>query len=167
MPSDEFTLCSFVIPCLAQKPIAAVVLDSCGISFLRVEQLVVSSGPSDFSRSSALAIAIDGTVFRNRNPNLRSGMGINAMSQIDPVLASFFAGAALSGYLVIALFFFRFWIKSRDSLFLTFFAAFLLLACNSLAPLLLHGFNDQIPAVYSFRLTAFVLIILGISQKNI
>lgn len=88
------------------------------------------------------------------------------MNPINPILAAFFAGIATAGSLLVALFFLRFWQRSRDKLFLCFCFAFLLLACNSIAPLMLGTLNDQQPAVYLFRLAAFALIIWAILRKN-
>lgn len=88
------------------------------------------------------------------------------MDLINPILAAFFAGIATAGSLLAALFFLRFWQRSRDNLFLNFCFAFLLLACNSIAPLMLGTLNDQQPAVYLFRLAAFALIIWAVLRKN-
>ncbi|MGH8138287.1 MAG: DUF5985 family protein [Steroidobacteraceae bacterium] len=67
---------------------------------------------------------------------------------------------------VVALFFFRYWRTSGDRLFLYFGLSFVALALNWI------GLSSVDPAlelrhlVYLFRLLAFVLIIVGIIDKN-
>jgi hypothetical protein len=77
----------------------------------------------------------------------------------------FMQGAVVMGCAVIALFFLRFWSKSRDRLFLFFSAAFWLMGIDWLA--LAFG-NSEEPqtALYAVRLIAFVVIIVGIVDKN-
>lgn len=43
---------------------------------------------------------------------------------------SFLSGLITAGFLVSGLFFIRFWVRSREPLFLAFAAAFMLLAAN-------------------------------------
>lgn len=78
----------------------------------------------------------------------------------------FVSGLITAGYLVAALFFMRFWSRSRDGLFLAFAAAFVLLAANQ-ALLVISGIvaEDQ-TWLYLLRLFAFGLILLGIWRKN-
>jgi hypothetical protein len=76
------------------------------------------------------------------------------------------AGALTTGYLVVALFFARFWRDTHDRLFGLFTAAFALLAVQRIA-LSLYSTDPRFSAVfYSLRLLAFVLILYAIFDKN-
>jgi len=80
--------------------------------------------------------------------------------------AAFFSGMTTMGFLVGALFFARFWTRSRDLLFLAFSAAFCLLALNQ-ALLTLGGVpSEEQSWLYLFRLAAFVCIALAVVHKN-
>lgn len=81
-------------------------------------------------------------------------------------MTNVFSGALLAGYLVVALFFLRFWVSTRDRLFLLFAAAFGVLAVQRLAlSLTAETFEDQ-TFFYLLRLAAFVVIVFGIVDKN-
>jgi len=82
------------------------------------------------------------------------------------MLNAFLAGAATVSLLVIALFFLRFWKKTRDRLFLYFSAAFVILMVERLIRAAMIVENEWTPYVYLVRLAAFVLIILAIVDKN-
>lgn len=66
----------------------------------------------------------------------------------------------------IALFFVRFWQRTRDALFIYFAAAFALMAAESLAVSFYKADQPAPPYVYGLRLVAFGLIIVGIWNKN-
>lgn len=82
----------------------------------------------------------------------------------DLTIAS--AGVVLFGYIVVALFFWRFWRQTRARLFAAFAAAFLILALERAA--ILTAVADPIhePVVYLTRLVAFLIIIWGIWDTN-
>ena len=82
------------------------------------------------------------------------------------MLNAFLAGAATVSLLVIALFFLRFWKKTRDRLFLYFSAAFVILMVERLIRAAMIVENEWTPYVYLVRLAAFILIILAIVDKN-
>lgn len=82
------------------------------------------------------------------------------------MLDQFLAGAAFMSLLVIAMFFLRFWRKTRDRLFLFFAGAFLIMMIERLVRAALPVDNDTAPYVYTIRLAAFVLIIVAIADKN-
>lgn len=84
----------------------------------------------------------------------------------EPVTTALVAGATTAGYLVIGVFFLRFWRRTRDTLFLIFAVAFWLMAANQLAPSLLGIPRESQGGVYLLRLAAFVLIIGGVLWKN-
>ena len=76
------------------------------------------------------------------------------------------SGAIAAGWLVAALFFFRFWRHTRDSFFLLFALSFLLEAFNRVALGLYVGAQEDSPAIYALRVVAYGLILLAIWQKN-
>ena len=77
-------------------------------------------------------------------------------------LILFLSGALMCGYIVIALFFLRFWQQTRDRLFGFFAAAFFLLALQRL----MVAFLPPSDALYIVRLGAFALILIAIADKN-
>ena len=89
------------------------------------------------------------------------------INTIDPLLSAYANGFFTCAALLAALFFLRFWRRSRDGLFLGFSIAFILMAGNSFAPLILASFNDQEPGVYLLRLLAFLVILFSIWRKNL
>jgi hypothetical protein len=82
-------------------------------------------------------------------------------------LAVSLSGAILLGYLLIAAFFWRFWVRARERLFLFFTAAFCLLAFERVL-LLIVGWIEGAdrPLIYLTRLLAFLVIIAGIWDAN-
>jgi len=81
--------------------------------------------------------------------------------------AGFVVGLISAGYLVGALFFLKFWRRTADRLFLAFAAAFVLMAANQAAPVLLGLPDEALGGVYLLRLAAFVLIIAAVLRKNL
>jgi hypothetical protein len=76
-------------------------------------------------------------------------------------------GMSTMGFVIAALFFLRFWRRTRDALFATFAAAFLLLALNQfLLGLPLVSGEDQ-SLLYLLRVAAFALLIVAIVLKNL
>ena len=82
-------------------------------------------------------------------------------------LVAFGAGVVAMGYAVVALFFARFWRRTRDGLFAAFAVAFLLLAANGALPVLLGLKVEDQSGVYLLRAFAFVIIIAAILMKNL
>ena len=88
-------------------------------------------------------------------------------------LASFFSGVAFATFAASAIFFLKFWRASRDSFFLYFMSAFVLLALERLTTLV---FDDKCADpvhpmevgvwVYLIRLAAFFVIFIAIVRKN-
>lgn len=76
---------------------------------------------------------------------------------------TFLSGALTMGYLVAALYFLRFWRDTGDRLFVYFATAFGLFAAQRMMPL---GTADFEPQSYAIRLFAFLLILVGIVDKN-
>jgi hypothetical protein len=76
------------------------------------------------------------------------------------------SGMIASGYLVGALYFAKFWSRSRDRLFAILATSFVILAAQRV--LLVAWADDSRfqTTPYILRLAAFVLILLGIVDKN-
>lgn len=80
--------------------------------------------------------------------------------------SSFVTGAITMGHLIGGLFFLRFWARTRDGLFLSFAAAFVLMALNQ-ALLAFSGDPNEVQSwIYLVRLAAFILIIIAVLRKN-
>jgi|1185.fasta_scaffold150220_3 hypothetical protein len=76
------------------------------------------------------------------------------------------SGVLTAGYAVAALFFLSFWRDTRDRLFVFFAAAFAVLALQRVTlAWALVGQRDT-TVYYILRLAAFVLILVGIVDKN-
>jgi hypothetical protein len=82
------------------------------------------------------------------------------------LLVSFLQGAAAMGSLVAALFFLRFWTRTRDRFFLFFSAAFLIEGLNRVPLALEHAPDETEPLYYLPRLLAFSLIAVAVVLKN-
>ena len=89
------------------------------------------------------------------------------MTQPDPILAAFTAGALTLGWLAIGVFFLKFWRRTGDGLFLAFAVAFALLATNQAVPALFGVPSEDQGYIYLLRLAAFLLIILAVLRKNL
>ena len=81
-------------------------------------------------------------------------------------LYDFLSGAVALGFLVCALFFLRFWRRTRDELFLAFAAAFALLGIGQSVLALASIPNEERGSLYLFRLAAFAIIIVAVIRKN-
>lgn len=78
----------------------------------------------------------------------------------------FFSGTVAAGFVVCALFFTRFWVRTKDGLFLAFAFAFALLAiCQALSTLL--GLpQEERSWIYILRFVAFSIVIIAVLRKN-
>lgn len=74
------------------------------------------------------------------------------------------AGAILVSAWAISVFFFRYWRKTRDRLFGFFAAAFVLLGIERVS--ILAASNEVHSSVYLIRFCAFLVILLGVFDKN-
>lgn len=79
----------------------------------------------------------------------------------------FFSGAIMIGSASIALFFLKFWSKTRDGLFLHFSVAFVLFAIERCVLVLVDPLVETRYYVYMFRLAGFVVIAKAIFDKNL
>lgn len=78
----------------------------------------------------------------------------------------FFSGLITAGFAVAALFFFRFWLRAKDGLFLGFALCFGLLAISQSLTTLLGLPQEERSAIYLIRLAAFLILIVAILRKN-
>ena len=81
-------------------------------------------------------------------------------------LYDFLSGAVAFGFATCALFFLRFWRRTREELFLTFAIAFLLLGIGQAVLALANIPTEERGALYLLRLMAFLLILGAIYRKN-
>ena len=85
---------------------------------------------------------------------------------MDTSLAQFLMGANTMAFVIAALFFLRFWRRTRDLLFLAFSVAFLLLAANQGLVALSEIPREDQGWFYLLRLAGFSLLIVAIVAKN-
>jgi hypothetical protein len=82
------------------------------------------------------------------------------------LIKQFLWGLLTMAHLVVALLLLRFWRLSRDRLFLFFAASFVTLAVNWLTLALMRPAPGAEHLIYLIRLFGFVLLIIGIIDKN-
>ena len=81
-------------------------------------------------------------------------------------MSGFLSGVLACGFWVAGLFFWRFWRSSRDRLFLFFACAFWLMCVERFVLIEWRAALELNPLVYVLRVVAFLLIIVGIVEKN-
>jgi hypothetical protein len=81
---------------------------------------------------------------------------------MNTFLTSFLSGLITMGFLIAALFFFRFWKRTQDALFVTFGFAFLLFALNQALIGISEMSGEERSLLYIPRLMAFALLIAAI-----
>lgn len=81
-------------------------------------------------------------------------------------IAQFLAGALMLACWAVGYFFSRFWKKTGDRFFRVFAWAFWVLAIERVVLLIVSADHEFRPYVYLVRLTAFLLIIWAIIEKN-
>ena len=82
-------------------------------------------------------------------------------------MIDFLSGAVTLTYVVAALYFFNFWKRAADRLFLAFAMAFALLAMNQLVLFALGSADERGNYAYILRVLAFILILVAIIEKNV
>lgn len=75
-------------------------------------------------------------------------------------------GLLAGGYAVAALFFLKFWVRTRDRLFAMFAAAFALLSVHRILAVATFNWFGEDVWLYVIRLAAFVIILVAIIDKN-
>lgn len=81
-------------------------------------------------------------------------------------IESFLLGIIVASTLVAAMFFLRFWRRTRDGLFFAFGLAFLIETFNRCAVLFVERPDEGISWIYVVRLASYGVILIGIVQKN-
>ena len=81
-------------------------------------------------------------------------------------MIEFLSGAVTLGFLIAAVFFLRFWRRTRDRFFLAFAAAFLLLAANQALAQWLGAADERVMYTYLLRVLGFIIILAAIIDKN-
>jgi hypothetical protein len=81
-------------------------------------------------------------------------------------LTALLHGAVAMGCAVVCAFFMRFWRQSSDRLFLYFALAFAILAADFFLMGLIGAAPEWRVSVFTVRLAAFVVILVGILDKN-
>ena len=76
-------------------------------------------------------------------------------------------GMSAMGFVVAAMFFWRFWRRTNDLLFAAFSAAFLLLALNQFLLGLSSVASEDQYLIYLLRIAAFAMLIGAIVLKNL
>jgi hypothetical protein len=76
------------------------------------------------------------------------------------------SGVLIACYSIVALFFARFWVSTRDRLFGLFALSFALLGVQRLALTLTRGSMEDQTVFYLLRLFAFLIILVAIADKN-
>jgi hypothetical protein len=82
------------------------------------------------------------------------------------MIDGFLLGIIVTCSLVAAAYFFRFWRKTRDSLFLCFSLAFLIEGLNRAGFLALDEPQGGSVAAYSIRLVSYLLLLAAIAFKT-
>ena len=82
-------------------------------------------------------------------------------------MEKFILGMSTFGHLAAALFFWRFWQKTSDALFVAFGAAFVLFAANQLFLSMQEKADFPHSWPFIFRLAGFGLMIFAILRKNL
>ena len=82
------------------------------------------------------------------------------------ILYDFLSGAAAFGFFACALFFLRFWRRTREQLFLAFALSFSLLGIGQSVIALAEIPTEEKGALYLIRLAAFLVILIAIYRKN-
>jgi hypothetical protein len=80
-------------------------------------------------------------------------------------LRSILTGAVAMASFLIALFFLRFWVRTRDRFFLIFAIAFAIYATSQLVLGLINALEFE-PLYYLPRVLTFLLIVLAVVDKN-
>ena len=82
-------------------------------------------------------------------------------------MIDFLSGALSLAYLLAGIYFFRFWKRIRDRLFLHFAVAFWLFMVNQIV-ISTPAFNNETAGYeYLLRVSGFVLILIAIAEKNV
>ena len=81
-------------------------------------------------------------------------------------MIEFLSGAVTMGFVIAAVFFLRFWRRTRDRFFFAFAIAFVLLALNQALAQWLGAADERVMYTYLLRVLGFVIILAAIVDKN-
>lgn len=81
-------------------------------------------------------------------------------------MMTFLSGMVTGGFLVAALFFFRFWKRTKDALFAIFGISFVLFAVSQVGSQFSNAPREDVVWVYLLRLAGFALILVAVIGKN-
>ena len=81
-------------------------------------------------------------------------------------MIEFLSGAITMGFVLAAVFFLRFWRRTRDRFFFAFAVAFVLLALNQALAQWLGAADERVMYTYLLRVLGFVIILFAIIDKN-
>ena len=81
-------------------------------------------------------------------------------------MIDFLSGAVTLAYVIAAFYFFSFWQRTHDRLFVSFALAFALLALNQLAVFVIGAADERGNYAYVLRVLGFGLILAAIVDKN-
>ena len=82
------------------------------------------------------------------------------------MISGFLLGMTVTCSLIAAAFFLKFWLQTRDSLFIGFSVAFFIEACNRLVFLFLDSPTEGNAWIYTVRLISYLVILAAIANKN-
>jgi hypothetical protein len=85
----------------------------------------------------------------------------------NTIMYEIISGAIMMGSWIIASYFYIFWRQTSERLLALFSISFVLLGIERLILGFYHGRQEDHPAVYFVRLLAYVLIIVGVFDKNV
>jgi hypothetical protein len=86
---------------------------------------------------------------------------------MDTSTIFFLAGGLTACYLAASIFFFRFWRRTHDRLFIGFAVAFALLGIEQIALLIFGITEERSNYLYVLRIVGFLLILYAIIEKNV
>lgn len=81
-------------------------------------------------------------------------------------MTQFISGAIMTGYLIASYFFFRFYKRTRDRFFGFFSLAFVMLGLERIPLAFLSPAHENHSTIYLIRLSAFIVILGAIADKN-
>lgn len=82
------------------------------------------------------------------------------------MIEGYLLGVIVTASLVAGAYFLKFWIQTRDTLFLGFGAAFIIEGLNRMGFLFAEQPYGDNPVIYSIRLLSYLLILASIAYKN-
>src|SRR5581483_7246492 len=123
----------------------AIAVDCGMFCFVGADQFLPGARPRSVHHGRLALLADQRQPSGGRDPPLWIYLGARLM-------VNFFSGMITMGFLVAALFFFRFWKQTRDFLFMSFAVSFILLALGQTAGVVSQSYREDEIWIYLFRL---------------